>query len=153
MGQIKISSLYYNAVFNTIIYLSLASSVAFLAIAAIQLLRWFIRGKNYLVMTYGLVMLVLCTNSIIGISYVSQVSSSHSNTIKYKSCSVMMGALGYANPVTCQYSSQLIRYHFFFFLRLGMVSNSFDVEGIDKHKNKLVYWLIFALPLIFFLPK
>jgi hypothetical protein len=97
-GQIKISSLYYGAVFYTIIYLSLASSATFLAIAAIQFLRWFIRGKNYLVMTYGLVMLVLCTNSIIGVVYISQDSLSHSNTIKYKSCSVMMGMLVNPNP-------------------------------------------------------
>src|SRR5580765_602071 len=97
-GQIKMASLYYSAIFYTIIYLSLASSAAFLAIAAIQFLRWFVRGKNYLVMTYGLVMLVLCTNSAIGIVYVWVVSGSHSNFIKYKSCSVMMGVLINPNP-------------------------------------------------------
>ena len=97
-GQIKISSLYYGAVFYTIIYLSLASSAAFLAIAAIQFLRWFVRVKNYLVMTYGLVMLVLCSNSIIGAIYLSEVSLSHSEVIKYRSCSVMIGNLSNVNP-------------------------------------------------------
>src|SRR5437867_2213291 len=43
-GQIKISSLYYNSVFYAVIYLSLVSSATFLTIAAIQFLRWFIRG-------------------------------------------------------------------------------------------------------------
>ena len=49
-------------------------------------------------MTYALVMLVLCSNSVIGFIYLSEVSLSHSNTIKYRSCSVMIGSLGNPNP-------------------------------------------------------
>jgi hypothetical protein len=152
-GQIKISSLYYNAVFYTIIYLSLASSAAFLAIAAIQFLRWFIRGKNYLVMTYGLVMLVLCTNSIIGIIYISQVSLSHSETIKYRSCSVMMGALVNANPEAMNILINLYDITSFFSFVLAWLVTVLMLKDYTKHRNKLVYWIIFALPLIFFLPR
>jgi hypothetical protein len=47
-GQIKLVSLYNNALFYTIIYASLISSAGFLAISGIQFLRWFIRGRNYL---------------------------------------------------------------------------------------------------------
>ena len=129
-GQIKISSLYYNSVFYTIIYLSLASSATFLAIAAIQFLRWFIRGKNYLVMTYALVMLVLCTNSVIGFFYLSEVSLSHSNTIKYRSCSVMIGSLGNPNPERINILINLYDITSFFSFIFGMASDSFDVEAI-----------------------
>jgi hypothetical protein len=55
-------------------------------------------GKNYLVMIYGLVMLVLFANSVIGIIYLSQVSVTHSDTIKRTSCSVMFGALSVTRP-------------------------------------------------------
>ena len=152
-GQIKISSLYYNSVFYTIIYLSLASSAAFLAIAAIQFLRWFIRGKNYLVMTYALVMLVLCTNSVIGFFYLSEVSLSHSNTIKYRSCSVMIGSLGNPNPERINILINLYDITSFFSFILAWLVTVLMLKQYAKNRNKLVYWIIFALPLIFFLPR
>jgi hypothetical protein len=152
-GQIKISSLYYDAVFNTLVYLSLATSVAFLAIAAIQFLRWFIRGKNYLVMTYALVMLVLCSNSIMGIVYHSEVSQSRYEIIKYKSCSVMMGALSNPNPEAINILANLYDISSFFSFFLAWLVTVLMLKEYTKHRNKLVYWLIFALPLIFFMPR
>lgn len=147
------ASLYYSAIFYTIIYLSLASSAAFLAIAAIQFLRWFVRGKNYLVMTYGLVMLVLCTNSAIGIVYVWVVSGSHSNFIKYKSCSVMMGVLINPNPEAINILANLYDITSFFSFLLAWLVTVLMLKQYSKHRNKLVYWIIFVLPLIVFLPK
>ena len=152
-GQIKISSLYYSAVFYTMIYLSLASSAAFLAIAAIQFLRWFRKGRNYLVMTYGLVMLVLCTNSVIGVVYISVNSLSHSETIKYKSCSVMMGMLSNPNPEVTNILVNLYDITSFFSFVLAWLVTVLMLKEYTKHRNKLVYWIIFALPLIFFLPR
>ena len=152
-GQIKMSSLYYNAVFYTIIYLSLASSAAFLAIAAIQFLRWFVRGKNYLVMTYGLVMLVLCANSVIGSIYLSQDSVSHNPTQRYKSCSVMMGVLNNPNPGAINILANLYDITSFFSFVLAWLVTVLMLKAYTKHRNKLVYWIIFTLPLIFFLPR
>jgi len=152
-GQIKISSLYYNAVFYTIIYLSLATSAAFLAIAAIQFLRWFVRVINYLVMTYALVMLVLCINSIVGVVYIAQVSVSHANIIKYKSCSVMMSVLNNPNPGAINILANLYDITSFFSFLLAWLVTVLMLKDYTKHRNKLVYWIIFALPLIFFLPR
>jgi hypothetical protein len=152
-GQIKISSLYNSAVFYTIIYLSLASSAAFLAIAAIQFLRWFSKGKNYLVFTYALVMLVLCTNSVIGIVYMSAISLSHYQTIKYKSCSVMMGMLNRPNPEVTNFLVNLYDITSFFSFVMAWLVTVLMLKAYTKHRNKLVYWIIFALPLIFFLPR
>ena len=152
-GQIKISYLYYSSVFYSIIYLSLASSAAFLAIAAIQFLRWFIRGKNYLVLTYAFVMLVLCANSVIGFVYLSEVSVSHSNTIKYTPCSIMMGSLTNPNPERINILANLYDITSFFSFVLAWLVTIFMLKSYTKHRNKLLYWVIFALPLIFFLPK
>ena len=129
-GQIKIISQYNNALFYSIIYASLISSAFFLAISGIQFLRWYIRGRNYLVMMYGLVMLILFANSIIGAIYLSQVSVTHGQTIKRTSCSVMFGALDCYSSRSYQYSSQCLRYSFLFFFCLGMGDDYFDVEGI-----------------------
>jgi hypothetical protein len=124
-----------------------------LAIAAIQFLRWFIRDKNYLVMTYALVMLVLCTNSVIGAIYLSEVSLSHSNTVKYRSCSVMMGSLYNPNPERTNFLINLYDITSFFSFVLAWLVTVLMLKEYTKHRNKLVYWVIFALPLIFFLPR
>jgi hypothetical protein len=152
-GQIKISYLYYNGFFYAVIYLSLGSSAAFLAIAAIQFLRWFIRGKNYLVMTYGLVMLLLCTSSIIGIIYLSEISLSHSQTIRYTSCSVMISSLNTPNPEITNFLISLYDITSFFSFILAWLVTVWMLKEYSKNKNKVAYWLIFALPLIFFLPR
>jgi hypothetical protein len=152
-GQIKISSLYYNSVFYTIIYLSLASSAGFLTVAAIQFLRWFIRGKNYLVLIYGLVMLILCSNSIIGIIYLLEVSLSHPHTIKNISCSVMIGSLNNPNPEAINILVNLYDITSFFSFVLAWLVTVLMLKDYTKHRNKLAYWIIFALPLIFFLPR
>jgi hypothetical protein len=152
-GQIKISNLYYNAFFYTVVYLSLASSAAFLAIAATQFLRWFIRRKNYLVITYGLVMLVLCSNSIIGAVYMSEVSLSHSQIIKYRSCSVMIGNLSNVNPESINILAYLYDITSFFSFVLAWLVTALMLREYTKHRNKLVYWFIFTLPLIFFLSR
>jgi hypothetical protein len=152
-GQIKTISLYYSALFYAVIYASLISSATFLAIAGFQFLRWFLRGKNKLVMTYSLVMLVLCSNSIIGIIYLSQVSLSHHSTIKRVSCSVMISSLTNPNPEAINILTNLYDITSFFSFLLAWLVTVSMLKEYSKGKNKLVYWLIFALPIILFLPR
>lgn len=152
-GQIKIISLYYNALFYTVIYTSLISSAAFLAIAASQFLRWFARGKNYLVLTYGLVMLALSSNSVIGTIYLSEVSVSHHYTIRYISCSVMMSSLNNPNPEIINSLANLYDITTFFSFILAWIATVLMLKEYSKGKNKVVYWFIVILPLIFFLSK
>lgn len=152
-GQIKILSLYYNALFNTVIYASLISSAAFLTIAGIQFLRWFVRGRNYLVMAYGLVMLVLSSNSIIGAIYLSEVSVSHHYTIRYISCSVMMSALSNPNPEIINNLANLYDVTTFASFILAWVATVLMLKEYSRGKNKIGYWLIVIMPLIFFLSK
>jgi hypothetical protein len=152
-GQIKIMSLYNNALLYTIIYASLVSSAGFLAISGIQFLRWFAHGKNYLVLMYGLVMLVLCTNSAIGIVYLSQVSVTHGDIIKRTSCSVMMGSLTITRPGIVNILTDMYDITSFFAFVLAWLATVLMLKGYSKRKNKFAYWFVVALPLIFFLSK
>ena len=152
-GQIKIMSLYNNALLYTIIYASLVSSAGFLAISGIQFLRWFARGKNYLVLMYGLVMLVLCTNSAIGIVYLSQVSATHGDIIKRTSCSVMMGSLVITRPGIVNTLTDMYDITSFFAFVLAWLATVLMLKGYSKRKNKFAYWFVVILPLIFFLSK
>lgn len=151
-GQIKILSSYNSAFFYTLVYTTLTTSAVFLVIAAIQFVRWFSRGKNHIVMTYGLVMLVLCSNSIVGIIYVIEASLSLPVTVNYKSCSVMVSALSNPNPEAINILSNIYDATSFFSFVLAWVVTVLMLREYTKHKNKIIYWLIFALPLIIFLP-
>ena len=152
-GQIKLLSLYYNAILYTVIYASLISSTGFLAISGIRFLRWFTRGKNYLVLLYGLVMLVLCANSLIGIIYLSQVSVTHTDIIKRKSCSVMIGSLGVTRPGVVNTLADMYDITSFFAFVLAWLATVSMLKEYSRRVNKFAYWFLVALPLIFFLSK
>jgi hypothetical protein len=152
-GQIKILSSYNSAFFYTLVYTTLTTSAAFLVIAAMQFMRWFSRGKNHIVLTYGLVMLVLCSNSIVGVIYVIEASFSLPVTVKNKSCSLMVSALSNPNPEAINVLSNMYDATSFFSFVLAWLVTVLMLSEYTRHKNKLIYWLIFALPLIIFLPR
>jgi hypothetical protein len=152
-GQIKIMSLYNNALLYTIIYASLISSAGFLAISGIQFLRWFARRRNYLVLMYGLVMLVLCTNSAIGIAYLFQVSFTHGDIIKRTSCSVMMGSLINTRPGIVNILTDMYDITSFFAFVLAWLATVLMLKEYSKRKNNFAYWFVVILPLIFFLSR
>lgn len=152
-GQIKILSSYNSIFFYALVYTSLGTSATFLLIAAIQFLRWFTRGKNYIVMTYALVMLILCSNSMIGVIYVSEAASALPVTVKYKSCSVMISALSNPNPEAINTLSNIYDATSFFSFIFAWLVTVLMLREYTRHKNKLVYWIVFTLPLIIFLPR
>jgi hypothetical protein len=152
-GQIKILSLYYNAILYAVIYASLISSTGFLAISGIQFLRWFTHGKNYLVLLYGLVMLVLCSNSVIGIIYLSQISVTHADIIKRESCSVMFGTLTFTRPGVVNTLADMYDITSFFAFVLAWLATVSMLKEYSRRVNKVAYWFTVALPLIFFLSK
>ncbi|MGA8843961.1 MAG: hypothetical protein WB511_10280 [Nitrososphaeraceae archaeon] len=149
----KIYSQYNNALFYTIIYASLISSVAFLAVSGIQFLRWFTHGKNYLVLIYGLVMLVLVTNSMIGAVYISQVSVAHGHIIRRTSCSVMIGALSITRPGLVNMLANAYDITSLFSFVLAWVATVLMLKEYSRRINKFAYWILVMLPLIFFLSR
>jgi hypothetical protein len=152
-GQIKIISQYNNALFYGIIYASLISSALFLAISGIYFLRWFTRGRNYLVLIYGLVMLILFANSIIGAIYLSQVSVTHGQSIKRTSCSVMIGSLTVTRPGTINTLANAYDITSFFSFVLAWIATISMLKEYSKRINKFVFWVVVILPLVFFLSR
>jgi hypothetical protein len=152
-GQIKIISQYNNALFYTIIYASLISSAVFLAISGIQFLRWFTRGRNHLVLIYGLVMLILFANSIIGAIYLSQVSVTHGQTIKRTSCSVMISSLTVTRPGLVNTLANAYDITSFFSFVLAWIATISMLKEYSKRINKFVFWVVVILPLLFFISR
>jgi len=150
-GQVKMTSLYYNAFLYTIIYASLISSASFLLISGIQFINLFAHKKNYLVLLYTLVMLFLVANAIIGLFYLYQVSLSHNLIIKYSSCRVMLGSLFNVNPDLNITLSNMYDATSIVSFILAWVVSVIMLRQYSKHK--LAYWILVSLPLIFFLSR
>jgi hypothetical protein len=152
-GEIKLTSQYYNMLFYIVIYSSLISSSFFLAVAGIQFLRWFAHGKNYLVVTYGTIMLVFCVSSIVGIVYLSEVSQSHASIIRQTSCSAMFGSLHNINPQLIDFLTNVYDIASFFSFVLAWLATVYMLKEYSKRRNKIAYWFVVTLPLIFFLSR
>ena len=154
-GQIKIFAFYYSSLLYVVVYTSLSASALFLSISGAQFLRWYSRDRNYLVLIYSIVMLCLLSNSIIAAFYLSQVSLSHPNIQKRVSCSVMLGALNNPNPNLTNFLINLYAITSFISFILAWVATIFILKDYLRisAKSKIIYWIITALPLIFFLSK
>jgi hypothetical protein len=62
-----------------------------------------------------------------------------------------MGSLSYANPQTINILVDSYDITSFLSFVLAWLVTIFMLKQFTKHRNKLLYWIIFALPLIFFL--
>ena len=150
-GEVKFLSKYHSALFYLMIYLSLASSAIFLAIAGAHFLNWLYHKRNYLVMTYAILMLVLAINSISAIPYMFQVSLSHTTLIRNYDCSMMFGMQYRVNPDLVD--TLVNTYNVFSIISfvVAWIVTSFMLKKYAKGKNRLAYWVLVSLPLFFFL--
>ena len=85
-GQMIIYSNYYNLFIFVIVYTSFLSSIGFLLILTVKLLRWFSLSPNYSVLMYGIAISFFILNTIIRISI---RNTDIINTYRYNKTSIM----------------------------------------------------------------
>src|SRR5918994_445161 len=90
-----------------VLYTSFLSSIGFLSILTVKLFRWFLLNPNSSIMMYGIAISIFILNTIIGLVYVTQVLSTHTDIIKPMSCRVLFGSLFHINPGLSIYLSNL----------------------------------------------
>src|SRR5687768_1817782 len=152
-GQIIINSNYYNLLIFIIVYISFLSSIAFLLILTIKLLRWFSLSPNYSVLMYGIAISFFILNTIIGLVYVSQVLSTHTDIIKPMSCRVLFGSLFHINPGLSIYLSNLYDITLIIsFIALWFVT-TIMLKQYSRNIGKIKYWILVSVPLIVFMTK
>ncbi|HKQ21958.1 MAG TPA: hypothetical protein VJS91_07960, partial [Nitrososphaeraceae archaeon] len=150
-GEVKLLSKYHSALFYLVIYLSLASSAVFLAIACAHFLNWFYHKKNYLVMTYAILMLALAISSISAIPYMFQVSLSHTQEIIHYYCTMNSGMLYRVHPDLVDILVNTYNVFSIISFVVAWIVTSFMLKKYAKGKNRFAYWVLVSLPLIFFL--
>ena len=97
-GQMILYSNYSNSFIFIIVYTSFLSSMGFLSILTIKLLRWFSLTPNYSILLYGIAISFFILNIIIGLVYVTQALSTHNDIIKPASCRAIFASLFNINP-------------------------------------------------------
>jgi hypothetical protein len=152
-GQMIINSNYYNLLIFIIVYTSFLSSIGFLLILTIKLLRWFSLSPNYSVLMYGIAISFFILNTIIGLVYVSQVLSTHTDIIKPMSCRVLFGSLFHINPGLSIYLSNLYDItSIISFIALWFVT-TIMLKQYSRNIGKIKYWILVSIPLIVFMTK
>jgi hypothetical protein len=157
-----IYSNYYNLLIFIIVYTSFLSSICFLLILTVKLLRWFSLSPNYSVLIYGIAISFFILNTIIGLVYVSQILLAHTDIIKPASCRVLFGpascrvlfgSLFHINPSLSIYLSNLYDItSIISFVTLWFVT-TIMLNQYSRSIGKIKYWILVSVPLIVFMTK
>ena len=152
-GQMIFYSNYSNLFIFVIVYTSFLSSIGFLSILTIKLLRWFSLTPNYSILMYGIAISIFILNTIIGLVYVSQILLTHPDIIKPASCRVLLGSLFHINPGLSIYLSNLYDItSIISFIALWFVT-IFLLKQYSRSIGKIKYWILVSIPLIIFMTK
>src|SRR5215204_2285606 len=152
-GQMILYSNYYNLFIFVIVYTSFLSSIGFLSILTVKLVRWFTLIPNYSILMYGIAISIFILNTIIGLVYVSQILLAHPDIIKPASCRVLFGSLFHINPGLSIYLSNLYDItSIISFIALWFVT-IFMLKQYSRSIGKIKYWILVCVPLIIFMTK
>ena len=152
-GQMIIYSNYYNLFIFVIVYTSFLSSIGFLSVLTVKLVRWFTLTPNYSILLYGIAISIFILNTIFGLVYVTQVLLSHTDIIKPASCRALFGSLFHINPGLSIYLSNLYDItSIISFVAVWFVT-IFMLKQYSHSIGKIKYWILVSVPLIVFMTK
>ena len=152
-GQMILYSNYYNLFIFVIVYTSFLSSIGFLSVLTVKLVRWFTLTPNYSILLYGIAISIFILNTIFGLVYVTQVLLSHTDIIKPASCRALFGSLFHINPGLSIYLSNLYDItSIISFVAVWFVT-IFMLKQYSHSVGKIKYWILVSVPLIVFMTK
>jgi hypothetical protein len=149
--------LFYSNYSNFFIFLtvftSFLTSIGFLSILTVKLLRWFLVTPNYLILIYGIAISIFILNTIIGLLYVTQALSTHSDIIKPSSCRAIFGSIFNPNPDLSIYLSNFYDITSILSFIVVWFVTTFMLKQYSRNIGKIKYWILVSIPLIFFMTK
>jgi hypothetical protein len=152
-GQMLLYSNYSNYSIFLIVYCSFLSSIAFLLILTIRLFQWFSLTPNYLTLIYGIAILVFIINTVIGLIYLTQIISTHSDIIKPASCRAIFASLFNINPNLSIFLSNIYDItSIISFIAIWFVS-TIMLKQYSRRIGKIKYWILVSIPLVVFMTK
>ncbi len=104
-------------------------------------------------MFYGISISFFILNTIIGLVYVTQALTTHTDVIKPASCRAMFGSLFNINPELSIYLSNLYDItSIISFIAIWLVT-IFMLKQYSRNIGKIKFWILVSIPLIFFMTK
>ncbi|HLN33892.1 MAG TPA: hypothetical protein VK250_01270 [Nitrososphaeraceae archaeon] len=149
-GQMIFYSNYSNFFIFLTVFTSFLTSIGFLSILTVKLLRWFSDTPNYLILVYGIAISLFILNTIIGLLYVTQALSTHNDIIKPSSCRAIFASIFSVNPDLSIYLSNFYDItSIISFIAVWFVT-TFMLKQYSRNIGKIKYWILVSIPLIFF---
>jgi len=152
-GQIIYYSNYSNLSIFLIVHISFLSSIGFLSILTVKLLRWFLPIRNYSILMYGIAISLFILNAVIGLIYVSQVLLTHTDSIKPASCRALFASLSNIDPDLSFYLSNFYDItSIISFITVWFVT-TLMLRQYSRNIGRIKYWILVSLPLVFFMTR
>jgi hypothetical protein len=98
----------------------------------------------------GIAISFFILNTIIGLVYLTQVLTTHTDVIKPTSCRVMFGSLFNINPDLSIYLSNFYDItSIISFIAIWLVT-IFMLKQYSRNSGKIKFWILVSIPLFFF---
>lgn len=152
-GQIIYYSNYSNLFIFLIIHISFLSSIGFLSILTVKLLRWFLLIRNYSILMYSIAISLFILNAVIGLIYVSQVLLTHTDSIKPASCRALFASLYNIDPDLSFYLSNLYDITSIISFIAAWFVTTVMLKQYSRNIGRIKYWILVTVPLVFFMTR
>jgi hypothetical protein len=149
--QMVLLKSYSSLIFYLNTYISFISSFGFLIILSVKFYRWFLRGRNYLILLYGILFLIYSISLLLALVYLVNGLATHPSFIEHVSPRMLIAST-YAINIVFQNNIALI-YDIIFSISfiLAWILTVSMLKQYSLRIGKYKFWILVSLPLIFYL--
>jgi hypothetical protein len=142
---------YNSVVFYLTTYISFISSFVLLSILSVKFYRWFLRGRNYFILLYGILFSLYSISLLLVLIYLINGLATHPSFIEPVSPRMLI-ANTYAINIVFQNNIAFL-YDIIFSISfvLAWVLTVFMLKQYSLRIGKYKFWILVSLPLIFYL--
>ena len=142
---------YSNIVFYLISYISFISSLVYLSLLTFKFIQWYKRGKNYLILLFGILFTIYCCNIILSLMYLIDGLATHPSSIQLVSPGQLRTNSFSVNTAFPYEISMIYDALFIISFILAWILTVLILKQYSHRLGKIKFWLLVSLPLLFYL--
>jgi hypothetical protein len=142
---------YSNLVFYFTSYIAFISSFGFLLILSVKFFRWYLIGKNYFTLAYGILFAIYCLSLLLALLYLINGLATHPSNIHYSSPRELRAGTFSINIMFQNNIAIMYDISFIISFLLAWILTVFMLKQYSRRIGKYKFWILVSLPLIFYL--
>jgi hypothetical protein len=149
--QLSFLESYSNLVFYFTSCIAFISSFGFLSILSIKFFRWYVIGKNYFTLAYGILFAIYCLSLLLALIYLINGLATHPSNIHYSSPRELRAGTFSINIIFQNNIAIMYDISFIISFLLAWILTVFMLKQYSRRIGKYKFWLLVSLPLIFYM--